>query len=165
MNRRGFTVIELMMVVVIMGIVVNLALPAISTMRRKAQAVHVVADFGAIRVAAFDRYAADGAFPPTDSWGSVPPRMKGSLPTGFAFKYGKLEYRWRTWRDRDRGDGDDDDGDRGDRDRGRGRGRGSEVIAGLEIKGKDRALMAAIRGIYRGPIVVNSSTELTLMLQ
>ena len=153
MNRRGFTVIELLMVVAIMGILANLALPAISTMRRKAQAVHVVADFGAIRVAAFDRYAADGAFPRTDSWGSVPPRMRGSLPNGFAFRYGKLEYRWHTWRDGGRGD------------RGRGRGRGSEVIAGLEIKGKDRALMAAIRGIYRGPIVVNSSTELTLMIQ
>lgn len=164
MNRRGFTVIELLMVVAIMGILVNLALPAISTMRRKAQAVHVVADFGAIRVAAFDRYAADGAFPPTDSWGSVPPRMKGSLPNGFAFRYGTLEYRWRTWRDRDRGDDDDDDdGDRGDS--GRGRGRGSQVIAGLEIKGRDRALIAAIRGVYRGPIVVNSSREITLMIQ
>ncbi|MGH7547323.1 MAG: type II secretion system protein [Gemmatimonadales bacterium] len=151
MNRRGFSFIELMVALVVFGILVNLAVPAITTVQRKADAVHVIADFGAIRTAAMDRYAADGAFPPSDSWGQVPPRMVGSLPAGFAFRYKTLQYRWRSRPLRSR---------RG--------GRASQpALLGLEVRGRtrDRALMAAIRGIYRGPILFNSPTELTLIIE
>jgi len=151
-NRRGFSFIELMVALTVFGILVNLAVPAIRTVQRKADAVHVIADFSAIRTAAMDRYAADGAFPPSDGWGQVPPRMVGSLPTGFAFQYKNLQYRWRS---------------RPLNDRRRARER---VLLGLEVRGRggrdqDRALMAAIGGIYRGPILFNSPTQLTLIIE
>ena len=152
MNRRGFSFIELLVALVVFGIIVNLAVPSITTVQRKADAVHVIADFGAIRTAAMDRYAADGVFPPTDSWGQVPPRMVGSLPAGFAFRYKNVQYRWRTW-------------PLNDRRRGRER-----VLLGLEVRSsggraRDRALMEAIRGVYRGPILFASPTELTLIIE
>jgi prepilin-type N-terminal cleavage/methylation domain-containing protein len=145
-NRRGFSLVELLMVIVVLGIVINLALPAISTIRRKAEAAHVIGDFRAIRVAALDRYAADGAFPPIDAYGRVPPRMAAGLPQGFAFRYGQLEYRWIsfTW---------DDDGK-------------TRVFAGVSVRGgTNPKLMESIRAAYRGPILYISSTEFILMVE
>jgi type II secretory pathway pseudopilin PulG len=156
--------IELMIVVTVFGILVNLALPAVQHMRRRAEAVRVIGDFHAIRIAAFDRYTADGTFPPTDSWGAVPARLVAGLPRGFRFDYGKLEYRWHTWKAKpsdkdDKGKGKDKDKDDDDKNRG-------QALAGLDIRGsKDRKLMAAIRAAYRGPIIFNSSTEFTLIVE
>jgi prepilin-type N-terminal cleavage/methylation domain-containing protein len=150
-NRRGFTLVELLIALTIIGILVNLALPAVSHMRRRAQAAQVVGDFQAIRVAGLDRYIADGAFPPAESYAKVPPKLVGGLPKGFAFRYEKLEYRWIsfTWKD---------DGKKGD---------GKEyVIAGVGIRGdKDKKLIAAVRGAYRGPIIFLSSTEFIFMIE
>jgi prepilin-type N-terminal cleavage/methylation domain-containing protein len=166
-NRRGFSLIEMMMVCALLGIIVNLALPAVQTMRRRAEAVRVVGDFHAIRLAAFDRYTTDGKFPTTGSWGKVPPQLLAGLPRGFRFTYGKVEYRWHTWKakrsDKDNKgkgkDGDDDDDDDDDKNRG-------QALAGLDLRGsKDRKLMAAIRAAYRGPILFESSTEFTLIVE
>jgi prepilin-type N-terminal cleavage/methylation domain-containing protein len=174
-NRRGFSIIELMIVITVFGILVNLALPAVQHMRRRAEAVRVIGDFHAIRIAAYDRYTADGTFPPTDSWGAVPARLVAGLPHGFRFNYGKLEYRWHTWKAK-RSDKDDKGKDKGKDDKGKddkGKDKDDDdeknpgqALAGLDIRGsKDRKLMAAIRAAYRGPIIFNSSTEFTLIVE
>jgi prepilin-type N-terminal cleavage/methylation domain-containing protein len=166
-NRRGFSLVELLITIAILGILVNLALPAVSHLRRRAQAAQVVGDFQAIRVAGLDRYIADGAYPPLESYAKVPPKLVGGLPKGFAFRYGKLEYRWITFTWKGDGKGKDKDDDKGKGDgKGKDDGKQQFTIAGVGIRGdKDKKLMAAIRAAYRGPIIFLSSTEFILMIE
>jgi prepilin-type N-terminal cleavage/methylation domain-containing protein len=97
MNRRGFTFIEILLVTVIVGILANLAIPYYMAAKIKADAAVVIADFNAIKVAAFDGFAKNGTYPASTGWRVVPPALVASLPDGFEFTYRTASYRWRRW--------------------------------------------------------------------
>jgi len=97
MNRRGFTLVELMVAMLIVGILATLSVPSISAMVRRADAARVVADVHAIRIAAHDYYAANGTYPASGSAGTVPGTLAPSLPRGFSFRYKTVTYRWRRF--------------------------------------------------------------------
>ncbi len=96
MNRRGFTFIELLVVITLLGILINIAIPAVTALRKRADAARVVTDFNTIRGAAFDRYADTGTYPASAGWGQVPRAMVPSLPSGFDFRHGTVTYRWQA---------------------------------------------------------------------
>src|ERR1051325_6798395 len=96
-DRRGFTFIELLVVVTILGILANLALPALTTLRTRAEAAHVIGDFEAVGVGALDHFTAKGFYPPTGAWGVVPPDLVAGLPANFTFAYKDAQYRWHNW--------------------------------------------------------------------
>lgn len=149
MNRRGMTIIELLITLVIVGILANLALPAFAHMRRRADATHVIGDFAAIRVAAFDSYAATGRFPPSGAAGRVPAALVSALPAGFSFRYKSVTYRWRRW----------------SLPNGMPRRRRSQTaLLGLEVETRDRALLKAITSAYRGP-KLGSGRVVTLVIE
>lgn len=91
------TFVELMIVVAIIGIVANIALPRLHDVRRRAEAASVIRDFIVVRGAAFDRFANAGEYPPTGGWGQVPPELVSALPLGFTFSKPNVTYRWRRW--------------------------------------------------------------------
>lgn len=97
MNRRGYTVIELLVVMTVVGIVANIALPAVQRSKKRAEAAAVLADVLTIRHALVDYYASVNDFPRTARWGTVPQDLESSLPTGFVFDDGKVRYRWRRF--------------------------------------------------------------------
>ncbi len=136
------------MTLTIVGILANLALPAFATMKRRADAAHVIGDFQAIRVAAFDGYAATGAFPPSHGWGQVPPGLAPSLPSGFNFSYKNVTYRWRRW----------------SLPNGMPRNPSQTVLLGFEVRTRDRKLLTAITSAYRGPLAFGGSTRVTLVI-
>ena len=98
MKNKGFSLIELLMVVVILGILANFAIPMISDAKYKAQAAQVIADVNVIRVAAITHFADAGGYPRNTGWGSVPPDLIPSLPEGFSFQRGEVTYRWRYYK-------------------------------------------------------------------
>lgn len=149
MKRRGFTIIELLVVVAIIGILANIALPVLRDVRRRADAAAVVADFGTIRVAAFDNYAATGTFPPNGGWGVVPPALGNSLPGGFDFQYeGRAEYRWRRW----------------SRPDGTAQNRSGGPLIGVQVRSNDQELIRAIRNAF-GSAATGSGGTITLVMQ
>ena len=96
-GRGGWTIIELLMVMLILGILVNLAVPALRLIRRRAEAAHVIGDVRVIQIAAQSHHAERGVFPPTDQFGVVPATMVPMLPENFTFRDGDVVYRWHRY--------------------------------------------------------------------
>ena len=94
-KAHGFALIEVLIVMTIVAILVNIAVPAYQSIRLRAQGAAVVGDINAIETAAFDFFARTGSFPPT-AFGSVPSGLEESLPSGFAFSGGETTYGWTT---------------------------------------------------------------------
>ena len=73
--RSGFTLVEIMVVVMIVGVLAALAIPAFSRARRNALATRTAQDFRTFE-AAFEQYAMQNGHWPTDvNRGLVPPGM------------------------------------------------------------------------------------------
>jgi len=66
-QQSGFTLIELMIVVAIIGILASIALPAYQDYIAKSQAVESAVLLGAARVAVEDEVSVNGAFPSTSA--------------------------------------------------------------------------------------------------
>ncbi|MFC1660273.1 prepilin-type N-terminal cleavage/methylation domain-containing protein [Gemmatimonadota bacterium] len=92
--RRGFTLIEVLIVVVVLGILAGLALPSLQTAIWKAHAADVLGDVHVARLA-YHQYLADGGGRTrTRPWRRIPPDIESFLPDGFSFENDVAEYRW-----------------------------------------------------------------------
>ena len=98
MSRRGFTLIELMTVISVMGLLASIALPKYQQIRKKADSAETVAAMSAVRLAAFQYNEATGNWPATAASGKVPTGLATYLSGGgtkiFSASYHKLQ--WTT---------------------------------------------------------------------
>lgn len=80
--RRGFTLVEIMVVVVIIGLLAAIAIPVFARVQRKSQNSRFVNDLRAF-AQAYETYALEnGAWPANAGSGVVPPGMSGELRDG-----------------------------------------------------------------------------------
>ena len=84
-RRGGFSLVELLMAVSIVGILAGLAIPNMRNMTFRARATTVAADIEVVRVATLQYNADRNAWPPDAVAGVVPPLLNGFLPDGFSF--------------------------------------------------------------------------------
>lgn len=147
-GRRGWTMIELLMVLVIMGILVNIAVPALRLIRRRAEAAHVIGDIRVIQIAAQSHHADRGTFPPTEQFGVVPTTMVPMLPEGFEFGYGDVRYRWHRYSLPD----------------GLPAFPGQTVLLAVEVQTPTPELAATIRSLYKGRLTFGSATNIFFVL-
>jgi prepilin-type N-terminal cleavage/methylation domain-containing protein len=96
-RRRGFSIIELLLTMAIIGLLARIAVPRYGEMKRRAIAAAIIGDVHAIRIAAFSHYTETGAFPPASGSGSLPSELVDNLPTGFTFDRPDYDYEWHTW--------------------------------------------------------------------
>lgn len=75
MNRRGFTLIELMTVMVVMGILVTISSIKYIDLRDKATAAKISSEIDAVRLAAYNYWADHESFPPDAAAGVKPPEL------------------------------------------------------------------------------------------
>jgi prepilin-type N-terminal cleavage/methylation domain-containing protein len=78
-SRRGFSLVEVMVVVLIISCLVTVGVPAILRQQRRAKTAVIYSDFRTF-ASAFDTYAQEfGVFPAEAGAGSVPTGMAGRL--------------------------------------------------------------------------------------
>jgi len=97
MSRRaatGFTLIELMIVLMILSTLLGLGIPAYANIRRHAIATQATADMQAIRTAAVAEYDATGHLAPPGVAGVVPAGLAPYLPADFKFTHRDYELTW-----------------------------------------------------------------------
>jgi prepilin-type N-terminal cleavage/methylation domain-containing protein len=79
-DRRGFSLVEIMIVVLIIGILASLALPALTRARHRSLATQLSNNFR-VYAAAFQVYSTEhGEWPADTSPGKTPSEMEGQLP-------------------------------------------------------------------------------------
>ena len=144
-KRRGFSLIELIMVMALVGILSAIAVPRLRGAALRAHAAHIIADFSTIRIAGIQYYTeTSGDLPPTEPPGVLPPDLQYLLPDGFEFSYQTVTYRWRRWSVTLPG--------------------GERYAAGLELDSPDEALIAEIMELYQGNVAFGTNTRITLIL-
>lgn len=96
MNRRGFSLVELMTTVAILGVLASIAMPKYQSIGKRATAAEVVSAMTAVRAAAYQYSETVGAWPPTAGLGEVPPGLEPYLngAGGNLFKTEQYQLGW-----------------------------------------------------------------------
>ena len=89
-TRGGFTIVELMTVIIILGLLAGISILKYLDLRNQARSAEVAGDFRAVMVAAYNFYADNNGWPPDGSPGVIPPSLVQYLPSSFQFS--KPEY-------------------------------------------------------------------------
>jgi general secretion pathway protein G len=85
-KRGGFSLIELLVAVSIVGILAGLAIPNMRNVTFRARATAVFGDIQVVRQATLDYNADQSAWPAEVGSGVVPPELVGFIVDGFSFQ-------------------------------------------------------------------------------
>jgi prepilin-type N-terminal cleavage/methylation domain-containing protein len=94
-GRRGWTLVELLTVLLVMGVLSSLAILKYIDLTRTAFAAKIASEFVTVRLAAYN-YEADhnNQWPVETGPGVVPPEMAPYLPGGFTFTRPTYDLDW-----------------------------------------------------------------------
>jgi prepilin-type N-terminal cleavage/methylation domain-containing protein len=95
--RAGYTFVEVLIVMIIVGLLVKIAFPRYHEMKRQAIAGKAAADYNALKLAAYAYHTEFQTWPAEAAAGTVPPELVNDLPEGFSFD--RIEYTldWQNW--------------------------------------------------------------------
>ena len=96
-SRHGFSLIELMTVVSVLGLLVAIAVPRYRDTKRRAFAAKIASDFNTVRVAAYNYFADNNTYPPDGSPGVAPAALLPYLPQNFKFANGNYTLDYDVW--------------------------------------------------------------------
>ena len=97
-ERRGFTLVEMMSVVLIAGTLARVGVPNYQEVHLKARAAEIAGEIRAVEVAALNYNAATNLWPEDAPPGEVPPELRPYLPAGFSFERNGYALEWENWR-------------------------------------------------------------------
>ncbi len=95
-GRRGFTFIEILVVVVVMSILSSLAVLKYIDLKHRALSASATADLQAVRLAAYSSWYELGIWPGDAGAGVVPAGLTPYLPNGFAFSKAEYTLDWEN---------------------------------------------------------------------
>ena len=96
-NRHGFTLVELLVVVLIIAILTTIAVPNIRRVLMKARAAEAVGDLQVLRVAVFSYLGDKQEWPPDASVGVVPAGLAPYLPDGWNMTKESYVMNYDNW--------------------------------------------------------------------
>lgn len=140
MNReRGFILVEIITILLIVGIAINLWLPNYMSIKKKAQAARIIGDYLVIRDAVTMYQSQNGCWPQGSRWGRAPAGLGMFMPEDFSWDLRPdmdVRYSWEYL---------PPPGGTANLDSG---------LTGLSVFSDDSALIRAITSIFRGRMVV-----------
>jgi len=96
-RRLGFSLIELLTVMAVIGLLAAIAIPRYRDMKRRAFSANIVSDFNTVRVAAYNYFADNNTYPPDGGSGTPPAAMIPYLPQNFSFNNGTYTLDYDVW--------------------------------------------------------------------
>lgn len=96
-RRGGFSLIELLMTLSIVGILAGLAIPNLRGMTYRARATEVAGDLEVVRVATLNYNGSAHRWPADAAQGVVPPELTDFLPEGFSFQGNGFELKYENY--------------------------------------------------------------------
>jgi prepilin-type N-terminal cleavage/methylation domain-containing protein len=93
-SRRGFSFIELLTVMIVIGILASIALLRYRDFTNEALAARIATDVQTIRLAALNVYTESDVWPAEAAAGQTPAEMVRYLPDGWRFGGGAYELDW-----------------------------------------------------------------------
>ncbi len=96
-RRRGFTFIEVMVVVIVLSILTGLAILKYIDLKHRALSASATADLQAVRLAAYSVWYEHGSWPGEIGGGTVPPALVPYLPHGFTFSKPEYQLDWENF--------------------------------------------------------------------
>jgi len=96
-RRSGFTFVELMIAMTVVGILATVAVPKYIDLKRRANTTKVLGDFQTVRVAVMSFYADSSYFPEEVGAGIAPPHLQKYLPEGFQFNRPQWSLDYENW--------------------------------------------------------------------
>jgi prepilin-type N-terminal cleavage/methylation domain-containing protein len=97
MTRRGYTIIELLMVMIVIGILATLAVMRYIDLRQHAEVASIVSDLNNVRLGAYNYWADKNAFPPEAAPGVMPAGMEPYMRAGFQFNKSAYTLDWENF--------------------------------------------------------------------
>jgi prepilin-type N-terminal cleavage/methylation domain-containing protein len=96
-GRRGFTFIELLVVVLVLSILAGIGILKYIDLRHRALSAQVVGDVEAIRLAAYTRYYETGAWAPDAGAGVKPVELTPYMSQNFTFTRPEYTLDWENF--------------------------------------------------------------------
>ena len=96
-RRGGFTFVELLISMIIVGCLSAIAVPKYIDLKRRANTTKVIGDFQAVRVAVMSFYADSSYFPMEAGPGVTPNNLQKYLPINFSFSRQEWTLDYENW--------------------------------------------------------------------
>lgn len=96
-RRAGFTFVELMTVLIVLGLLSGLAILKYIDLTHRARAAQAAGDLEAIRIAAYGAWYETGKWPSEVGPGIIPPGLGQYLPGGFTFQRNDYTLDWENF--------------------------------------------------------------------
>jgi prepilin-type N-terminal cleavage/methylation domain-containing protein len=93
-RRRGFTFIEVLVVLLVMSILATLGILKYIDLKHRAMSSSATADLQAVRLAAYSAWYEHSTWPADVGAGTVPPGLVPYLPIGFSFDKPEYTLDW-----------------------------------------------------------------------
>ena len=96
-RRDGFTFVELMTVLIVLGLLASLAILKYIDLTHRARAAQAAGDLEAVRIAAYGAWYETGKWPAEVGAGVIPPGLAPYLPQGFTFQRNEYTLDWENF--------------------------------------------------------------------
>jgi prepilin-type N-terminal cleavage/methylation domain-containing protein len=93
-RRRGFTFIEILVVMIVLSLLSGLAVLKYIDLKHRALSASATADLQAVRLAAYGSWYEHGVWPGEVGPGVIPGGLKPYLPGGFSFSKSEYTLDW-----------------------------------------------------------------------